>query len=311
MILVADSVGARVPRCARAHVHSVFPRACNFETDSGELVTLLAPDSGNLPHGIRCASLNDPLDARLRRGQAATLDATALRIPAADLVADFSRAAVWKGTVAAAPPGVETERAVCDLYDTLRSHAPDQGLAPVLFSSGNAHSAFQRALAARIAQTLPKLAGSTETGDAGAVVSALSALVGLGAGLTPAGDDFIAGYLAALWSRSYHQRQLAELLRALSLPVGQLTLRANAISRQILLDALEGHFAQCLTEVVRGLGGVGEITGAASRLLGVGHSSGADALCGLLFGFAPSLFAGRIASVAGDPAPAHATAVAC
>jgi hypothetical protein len=302
-VLFADSVGACVPPHARAQVHSVFLRACNIETDSGELVTLLAAGSGNLPHGIRCASPFAPLSAWLRRGQAATLDGATLRIPAADFVVDLSRAAVWNGTVAAASPdlhGAEAHGALRELCETLREHAPDQGVAPALFSSGSPHSTLERALVARMAQTLPILARATDTSDAGAVVSALSALVGLGAGLTPAGDDFIVGYLAALWSGSRREPGIAALLRALAVPVGQLSLHTNAISRQMLLDALQGHFSERLTEVVGCVCGGGDVAGATMRALEVGHSSGADVLCGLQFGYSSTLVARPIQASATD-----------
>jgi hypothetical protein len=134
--LLADSIGARVPPRARAQVHSVFLRACNIETDSGELVTLLAPGCGNLPHGIRCASPIAPFSARLRQGQEANLEGATMRIAAADFVMDFSRAAVWNGTVAAASPGLRgagAQGTLRELCETLREHAPDQG-APALFS---------------------------------------------------------------------------------------------------------------------------------------------------------------------------------
>ena len=289
-VLYAVSVGMRVPTRALAQVHSVFLRACNIETDSGELLTLLAPGSGNLPHGIRCAPPIGALFARLRQGQAAILDDAALRVPAARLAVHLSRAAIWNGTVAAAPPGLrgaEPRRALRELCETLREHAPDQGVAPVLFSSGSPRSTIGRALLARMAQSLPVLARATDTGDAGAVVSALSVLVGLGDGLTPAGDDFIVGYLAALWSRSHRERGTAALLRALANPVGQLSLQTNAISRQMLLDALQGQFAERLADVVRSVCGGNDVAGAAMRALEVGHSSGADVLCGLLFGYSP------------------------
>ncbi len=316
-VLFADSVGACVPPHARAQVHSVFLRACNIETDSGELVTLLAPGSGNLPHGIRCALPFAPRYTRLRQGQAATLEGAALRIPAVNFVMDFSRAAVWNGTLAASPDlrSAGAQRALRELCEVLREQAPDQGVAPALFSSGSAHSTLERALVARIGQTLPILARATETNDAGAVVSALSALVGLGTGLTPAGDDFIVGYLAALWSRSCRKPGIAALLHALAVPVGQLSLHTNAISRQMLLDALQGHFAERLIEVVRCVCDGGEIAGAAMRALEVGHSSGADVLCGLLFGYSPTLVARLIHASAtdhhfGDRRAARAAAIA-
>ncbi|HEV8692941.1 MAG TPA: DUF2877 domain-containing protein [Lysobacter sp.] len=317
--LFADSVGARVPPRARAQVHSVFVRACNIETESGELVTLLAAGSGNLPHGIRCASPIAPLFARLRQGQAATLEGAALRVPAADFAVDLSRAAVWNAMIAAVLPGLrgaELEGALRDLCETLREHAPDRGIAPALFSTGSPHSTLERALVARMAQRLPILARATETRDAGAVVSALSALVGLGTGLTPAGDDFIVGYLAALWSRSHREPGIAALLRALAMPVRQLSLHTNAISRQMLLDALQGHFAERLTEVVRCVCDGGDVTGAAMRTLEVGHSSGTDVLCGLVFGYSPALTARPIRACVtdhhfGDRHAARAAAIAC
>ncbi len=302
-VLFADSVGARVPPRARAQVHSVFLRAFNIETDSGELVTLLAPGSGNLPHGIRCASPIAPFRAWLRQGQSAILEDATLCISAAGFVVDLSRAAIWDGTVAAALPGLRgavPQGALRELCGTLRERAPDQGVAPALFSSASPRSTLERALVARMAQTLPRLARATETSDAGAVVSAISALVGLGTGLTPAGDDFIVGYLAALWSRAHHESGMAALLSALAVPVGQLSLGTNAISRQMLLDALQGHFAERLTEVVRCVCGGGDIAGATMRALEVGHSSGADALCGLLFGYSPTPTARRIQAAATD-----------
>ena len=296
-VLFADSVGARVPLHARAQVHSVFLRACNIETDSGELITLLTAGSGNLPHGIRCASPFAPLSQRLRPGQVAILEGATLRIPAADFVVDLSRAAVWNGTIAAASPGIRDQAshgALRELRETLRRHAPDEGVAPALFSSCNPHSMLERALVARIAQTLPILARATETRDTGPVVAALSALVGLGAGLTPAGDDFIVGYLAALRSRSRGDPGTAALLDALAVPVGLLSLHTNAISRQMLLDALQGHFAERLIEVMRCVCGGGDVAAATRRALEVGHSSGADVLCGLLFGYSPALTARHI-----------------
>ena len=289
-VLFAVSVGVRVPPRARAQVHSVFQRACNIETDSGELVTLLAPGCGNLPHGICCAPPMGSLFPRLRQGQMAIFDGATLRIPAARLAVHLSRAAIWNGTVAAAPPGLpgmQACRALRELRETLREHAPDEGVTLALFSSGCPRSTIERALIARMAQSLPVLARATGTGDAVAVVSALSVLVGLGAGLTPAGDDFIVGYLAALWSRSHREPVVAALLGALAVPVGKLSLHTNAISRQMLLDALQGQFAERLADVVGSVCGGGNVAGAAMRALEVGHSSGADVLCGLLFGYSP------------------------
>ena len=60
-------------------------------------------------------------------------------------------------------------------------------------------------------------------------------------------------------------------------------------SRQMLRDATQGRFAECLTDVTAALAGEADIVEATGQALALGHSSGADALCGLLFGYAPHL----------------------
>ena len=127
---------------------------------------------------------------------------------------------------------------------------------------------------------------------------------------------FIVGYLAGLWSRSRREPGIAALLNALAVPVGQLSLCTNAISRQMLLDALQGHFAERLIEVMHCVCAGGDVAGATMRALEVGHSSGADVLCGLLFGYSPALTARLIQTSAtenrfGDLPAARAAAIAC
>jgi hypothetical protein len=62
----------------------------------------------------------------------------------------------------------------------------------------------------------------------------------------------------------------------------------------MLLDALQGQFAERLADVVRSVCGGNDVAGAAMRALEVGHSSGADVLCGLLFGYSPAPTAPQI-----------------
>jgi len=78
---------------------------------------------------------------------------------------------------------------------------------------------------------------------------------------------------------------IAALLCAIATPVGQMSLLTNAISRQMLLDALQGQFAERLTDVVRCICDGGDVAATTLLALRTGHSSGADVLCGLLFGY--------------------------
>ena len=296
-VVRADHIGDRVPARARGRVHSVFERACNIEIRSGELVTLLAQALGNVPHGIRLAGPVAPFEAWLMPGQYAILDGTVLCVPDARISIDLSCAAVWRGAVPAVSMdfcsldhgGAAIAASLCELRATLYERAPEQGFAPLLAAPASARSSVERAFATRLSQTLPLLARATERRDIPAIAGAAARLVGLGPGLTPSGDDFIAGYLAALWSRAGFGSGLDAILAPLADALAPLFLRTNAISRQMLSDAARGRFAQRLVDVTVAISGGDDSVDATVRALASGHSSGADTLYGLLFGYAPHL----------------------
>ena len=294
-VVRAERIGDRVPARARGRVHSVFERACNIETRTGELVTLLADTLGNVPHGIRLAGPVAPFESWLMPGQNAILDSAALCVPDALIAVDLSCAAVWRGAVAAVPMdlcamdpgGAAIAVALRALRATLVERAPEQGFAPLLAGASSARSSIERAFATRLSHTLPLLARATERRDVTAVALAAARLVGLGPGLTPSGDDFIAGYLAALWSRAGFDTGIDVILPSLADALAPLFLRANAISRQMLGDAAHGRFAEHLVDVTVAISCGGDVVDATAHALASGHSSGADTLCGLLFGYAP------------------------
>ena len=301
-IVRAERIGDRVPAHAGGRVHSVFARACNIETRAGELVTLLAQELGNVPHGIRLAGPIAPFESWLIPGQSAILGKVALCVPDAGIAVDLSGAAVWRGAVAAvsmdlgpmdlcsmASGGAAIAAALRELRATLLERAPEQGFTPLLAAPASARSSVGRAFATRLAYTLPLLARATERRDVPGITAAAARLVGLGPGLTPSGDDFIAGYLAALWSRAGFESGIDAMLPSLADALAPLFLRTNAISRQMLSDAVQGRFAERLVDVTRAVANAGDVVDASAHALASGHSSGADTLCGLLFGYAPDL----------------------
>jgi hypothetical protein len=286
----AGHIGDRVPARVHGRVHSVFARACNIEIRSGELVTLLAPELGAAPHGIGLDAPVARFDAWLRAGQDAILDEAVLRLPDARIAIDLSTACVWHGAVAAVAPSCRDVAAgLGELRDIWIERAPRHGIAGALVDPQGMKRPLEHAFALRLAQTLPLLARATQRRDVAGIAAAAARLVGLGPGLTPAGDDFLAGYLAALHSRAGAQAGVAALLPQLAAAFAPLIRRTHIISRQVLEDALDGRFVQTLVDVTFALVGAGNIGAAATRALACGHSSGADALCGLLSGYAPGL----------------------
>jgi hypothetical protein len=297
----ANSVGDRVPACARGKVHSVFARACNIEMSCGGLVTLLAPELGAAPHGIRLQNQAAPFDAWLRSGNDAILADGLLQLPQAGVDVDLAGATLWTGAVARVPrQSAAAAIRLRQLRAIVFARAPRPGIAAAVAQHGGHANVLDRAFSARLVQTLGVLARATDRCDIDAIAAAAARLVGLGPGLTPAGDDFLTGYLAALWSRAGSRQWHAATLAAALAPF---LARTHAISRQMLDDAANGRFAQALVDVIIALSGAGDIDAAAARALACGHSSGADALCGLMFGYAPAVLetkidAARIAAAA-------------
>ncbi len=118
-------------------------------------------------------------------------------------------------------------------------------------------------------------------------------LIGLGAGLTPSGDDFLGGMTFAI-----HHLQTAYPdcdFTGYKLPIETYRSRAPLISFTLLKDHASGHAIEPLHRIVNGiLSGESfeSIFPAVLRLTRIGHSTGWDLLAGLLTGL---LIAHRIA----------------
>ncbi len=201
--------------------------------DAGsEMLALLAPDAVRVPNGLVLRA--GELIARLQVGAKATVGAGAVR--AGDVVLGWE--SVW-------PPG----QPVMADPDLARRRAPG----------------FQAAVS-REAGALPRYleepVAALATGD---LRAAAERLLGLGPGLTPSGDDVLAGFLVTR--------------RSLGVPAGDVTAlaarRTSAISADLLRHAAAGRCIPQLADVVTALGSPGRAP-QLGALLAVGHHSGGD-----------------------------------
>jgi hypothetical protein len=132
------------------------------------------------------------------------------------------------------------------------------------------------------------LAARCAAGDLAHAVDAAERIVGLGPGLTPSGDDVLAGLLlalrllggavpgggAAVW--------LADWLGAAV--TAHADTRTTSLAASLLHCAAHGEAAAEVAAVLRGIAGQEPLRPAARRLLNAGHTSGADLAWGLLAG---------------------------
>ena len=110
----------------------------------------------------------------------------------------------------------------------------------------------------------------------------LPAVIGLGPGLTPSGDDFVTGALLAQ-ETAVEYGWLPPALPVAALAAG--LRRTNPAGRTLLVQALDGRFPAYLMGLRRAIhhlaaGREAEAGAAIRDVLRVGHSSGTDTVCG-------------------------------
>lgn len=112
--------------------------------------------------------------------------------------------------------------------------------------------------------------------DPAGAAGAVAGLLGRGPGLTPSGDDVLAGLLIGARAFGRPEPVLEQAVAATA------TGATTALSAQLLRHAARGECIEQLTAVVRGLLAGMLTPGEVTRLLAVGHTSGAALGHGLL-----------------------------
>jgi len=230
-----------------------FSKACYLSLPAG----LVALAAAGVQPGPLHAVLDGPVPD-LAVGDPASVDGPWLRV--GDLCMLAGDRAAWRGWV---PPPSDLPAAVPLLHRVL---------APV---AAGAKVPAARAAAAR------------ECLREGDVRGAAQALAGAGPGLTPSGDDALAGILFA--RRALGGQESEAPLAAVAAEA-----RTTALAAAFLHWAARGQSLACVHDLLAAAtrGDRAAAEGAARRLAGVGHSSGADLALGLRWGLAGPVLPG-------------------
>src|SRR5215510_14199118 len=175
-------------------VHSCYARIINVRTPSEHLLTIQGEGMLQAPLGLALAADIKALGTRLPVGALVVQDIpTARRSPAA-LRLRCADTLVWDGQVPAQPgltPSVLAHRAH-ELAAWLCRHAPRRGLMPLLLALEHGPLVLSATSAAAYAVLAPLCVGRQEF-SVSTLLNLVKALVGLGEGLTPSGDDCLVG----------------------------------------------------------------------------------------------------------------------
>jgi len=287
-------------RGAAAHVVAIFERS--FYLRAGEIFLCVGePAIGNGPLTLLAGAGVRLSDLDLRPDEPAVISEQEIII-GERLRLCLDACEVW-GPPAwpdAAPPDVLSE--TCGAL-ARRVDAASAGLAPVAFgapvptplarTASECIAQFRcwlieqtvgwaKARSSRRAHADQRMVGTLRfahpTGESGRSKSALAAvcdLIGLGPGLTPSGDDFLAGALAALDAFG-----AAEACAALAHAI-MLTLpgRTSPLSACLLRASCAGHVSERLHDAVSALL-VGDVEASTEAAESIGHTSGWDMLAG-------------------------------
>lgn len=250
----------------RAHgrVHSVFRSSLNV------LVNGFLLHIGSLSDPLSCLGIAIPAsDMRELLGKARTGDLVFLS-------GGIMRIYVRAGVVRVGYGGLGlVDTGIPRLGDDWREDILRRAIAPIDFC-GKVGLPASQGLARALRNLSCAALGAEGTPS---VQAAAQFLIGRGLGLTPSGDDLLAGYGIALWARS-HEDLLAGL-RAQGLP-GCTT----DVSAAYLRAMAEGHANAAFIDLVRSLraGDEALCRNAVSEICSVGHTSGHDSLLGFVVG---------------------------
>lgn len=248
----------------QAVVHSVFVQACNLRNERGDWLSLALPASGIGPFTI-VAPLPEGCGFHdwLSPGMPASVTPHAITLP--PLTIHLTGAALWEPCPdwSGAPPA-----ALATALAWLITWLPPFSLAqsPYAAAAQTAQAALQTGL---------------QQADLAACRDGAKQLGGVGPGLTPAGDDFLLGVMAALWLiwSAARARLFSQAIAAAAGP------RTTPLSAAWLAAAAAGNLSSHWHQLLWALPLVqmDALQAAVDAMLSIGASSGADALAGFVW----------------------------
>ncbi len=265
-------------------VHSCYGRVINIRTPTGRLLTLQGRGRLKGPLAISICGDMERLVSLASTGALVIRDFPGTVATPAALKLVLDDAMVWEGGISPVPSVTGAEiYTIADRLETWMVEAVSgRGLAvllPVLSGGGNDLSPLDRKVLDAFSPFFLGDRLSTESLFEGAC-----RVLGVGGGLTPSGDDLLVGLMAALHVTGQVDMLLPTPIRYRFLE--KVKTETSDLSGEFLRCALEGDFAESIGLLVRSLFGQRPEAWSlhAASLATMGHSSGIDAMVGIVLG---------------------------
>lgn len=264
MKLKIQSIGDRVEKGIYT-LHSPFLHVANFAAGN-RLVSVVSRQIGMGPVNIIIEGL-DPANAE-------KLEVRGDSVLANNIPAPYTEKQVYDSSMDFCRGRRIPDGNIKWLKTLLAEKAPDKSMAFLLHSPRRAR--FNPGFEAKVRDQLQMGADLLLSGQ---IDRGIAKLHGCGLGLTPSGDDFIAGLLIGLHTVGDRTRPLRDEIHSYA--------RSGSLLVSTFLDlAHEGRISELVRSLLESMlnKGQDEITNAAVKLFSVGATSGADLCTGLCMG---------------------------
>jgi hypothetical protein len=256
----------------------VFDPVCNMINEEGEVFSMVGPFVGNGP--FSGLTQEGKFTGWISADSRVEIERNILRIDGAEIY--FEDAEVWEPRPAwEAIKGKAQELLQASelIEGLLREHAEAESFAYIVLPLSGANESIS-ATHKKAGVALEKLLPAILNEDSEVMRENAAAIGGLGAGLTPAGDDFLVGLMHALWATRSGAAALALCLVMAEAAIP----RTNSLSAAWLRAASQGEAGEPWHELIWAIAGGNDeaVEAAVMRILPTGHSSGADALGGFV-----------------------------
>lgn len=294
------------------YIHSIFDKTINIDIKERNanfsLLTLARSDVDEGPSILVTSMQNNESWHRIgaKIGDPVIFTSNAVYLSNIKLVEDISNATVWRAATGSVLQGLqclpyEEIKLRCDEVALfIKINGKNQGVYPLVTRFSDIihgkltcdddpfiHRFLQGVLT--LHNALSRTSGNLqETND---FDSAVKMLLGLGDGLTPSGDDFLAGLLFAMhFAQTVFARKHDALPPLAHVVCENMAERTNEISQHFLHCAAEGQWGRTTEEFMIALFGQTaqhneELHRALNRKLSYGATSGMDEIFGIMFGF--------------------------
>lgn len=291
MYLAAISTGYAVPsENFEASVHSAFQSAVNLRLRGEDgLLTLIASSEGDLPQGIRLDTPGGFSFEGFQTGETALCRDGILHFENGSLTIQMHGARHWKCALPALgfdPTNPAVSAAWTCVWEALNKRQRLTGSEIVAEDLFRLVEPARTGISGRVGESMRGLINATRHYDL-TDPSAVDSLIGLGLGLTPSGDDLLVGFLAGLWCTIQEHSERAQLISRLGETIINLSNKTNDISRTYLYHAARGQVSSRLANLADAIchgEDPEQLLEIAETAMSVGHTSGMDAVSGLLAG---------------------------